>query len=143
MNTRKATTILIWMATFFCAVAAVAGVVLFLAAIADSTELTEAQGVIEDPGATAAMVALCAAALFFLCLWGRVLYSPAWKAVATIQTTGVAYLWYADELGKKANDPAVVTDILVFIIAFAVIVGFSVGFAWLMNRWNSSSGNRP
>lgn len=79
----------------------------------------------------------------FLCLWGRVLYSPAWKAIATIQTLGVAYLWYADELGRKANDPAVVTDILVFLIAFAVIVGFGVGFARLMDRWNSSSGNRP
>lgn len=126
---------------FFCLTAAVAGAILFLAALADSTDPAKAQGIVEDPGATAAMLALCAAALLFLCLWNATPFAFVWKAVAAIQTLGVAYLWYADELGKKANDSAVALEILAYLIAFAVMVSFVLTIIWFANRWDSTSSS--
>lgn len=125
---------------FFCIVTAVAGLLFFIGATLDPPDTNGWPG---DPGAAAALLALCAAALLFLCLWDGTPVSILWKAVAAVQTLGVAYLWYADELSKKANDPAVALDILAYIIGFSVIVGFVMGIIWLGSRNTStpSSGS--
>ena len=87
------------------------------------------------------MLALCAALLALLCLWVKVRYSPVWKEITGLQLMGVAYRWYADELGKKANDPTVVTEILVYLIAFATMTALGLTFVWIMNRWDSASSD--